>query len=109
MSIDIGKLKHTLCATHISVQSRVYYDGKEISLCKMPLDDLKPKREWEKQAPTKLFGPNLEEILNGAGFYRRREWVKLTDEEIRGIHWSKRMDDSVYARAIETKLKEKNT
>jgi hypothetical protein len=25
----------------------------------------------EKQAPTKLFGPNLEQILNAAGFYKR--------------------------------------
>ena len=34
--------------------------------------------------PTKIFGPNLEQILNAAGFYRR-EWVGLTDEEIKGI------------------------
>jgi hypothetical protein len=31
---------------------------------------------------TKIFGPSLEEILNSAGFYRKREWVGLTDEEI---------------------------
>jgi len=31
--------------------------------------------------PTKIFAPNLEQILNAAGFYRR-EWVGLTDEEI---------------------------
>jgi hypothetical protein len=31
--------------------------------------------------PTKIFGPNLEEILNAAGFYRR-EWVGLTEDEV---------------------------
>jgi hypothetical protein len=31
---------------------------------------------------SKIFGPNLEEILNHAGFYEKREWVGLTDEEI---------------------------
>jgi hypothetical protein len=32
--------------------------------------------------PTKLMGPNLEGILNAAGFVRQKEWVGLTDEEI---------------------------
>jgi len=39
----------------------------------------------------------------------QREWVGLTDKEIRDIHWSKPMDEYGYARAIEAKLKEKNT
>lgn len=39
----------------------------------------------------------------------KREWVGLTDEEIRDIHWSKPMDEYSFARAIEAKLKEKNT
>ncbi len=30
--------------------------------------------------PTKIFGPNLEQILNAAGFYKR-DWVGLTDKE----------------------------
>jgi hypothetical protein len=34
------------------------------------------------EQPTKIFGPNLEELLNGAGFYRKKESVKLTDNEI---------------------------
>jgi hypothetical protein len=29
------------------------------------------------EQPTKIFGPNLEELLNGAGFYRKKEWVGL--------------------------------
>ena len=28
--------------------------------------------------PTKIMGPNLEEVLNAAGFYKQREWVGLT-------------------------------
>jgi len=35
----------------------------------------------EKQ-PTKIFGPNLEQVLNSAGFYKRQP---LTEEEIREI------------------------
>ena len=38
-----------------------------------------------------------------------REWVELTDEEIRDVHWSKPMDEYSFARAIEAKLKEKNS
>ena len=46
------------------------------------------KREWEAavdglkaalaetQMPTKIFGPNLEEILNAAGFYKKKESKK---------------------------------
>jgi hypothetical protein len=69
------------------------------------------------EMPTKIFGPNLEQILNAAGFYRR-EWVGLTDDEIKevldlnvapwslsGVALQHVMDD---ARALEAKLKEKN-
>ena len=73
--------------------------------------DAAQKEAWENKQPTKLFGPNLEEILNGAGFYKKREWVSLTDEEV-----SEAIDDVLegggwldVARALEAKLKEKNT
>jgi|DEB19_MinimDraft_2_1074335.scaffolds.fasta_scaffold288772_2 hypothetical protein len=64
--------------------------------------------------PTKIFGPGLEELLNSAGFYRKREWVVLTDEEIdaawRSVDYT--VDYEQFridvARAIEAKLKEKN-
>jgi hypothetical protein len=39
---------------------------------------------------------------------KQREWVELTDREIIDILWSKPMDQPLYARAIEAKLKEKN-
>ena len=34
----------------------------------------------EPRIPAKIIGPNLEQILNAAGFYKR-EWVGLTNEE----------------------------
>ena len=64
--------------------------------------------------PTKIFGPNLEEILNRAGFYEKREWVGLTDEEVSEIIdreigfnscWG---PEEKFARAIEEKLRSKN-
>ena len=38
--------------------------------------------------PAKLLGPNLEEVLNAAGFYRKNEWRELTDDEIETISGS---------------------
>jgi hypothetical protein len=72
--------------------------------------DAAQKEAWADKQPTKIFGPNLEEILNGAGFYRKREWVSLTDEEV-----SDAIDDVLegggwldVARALEAKLRDKN-
>ena len=41
----------------------------------------KLEQEFVNTMPTKIFGPNLEQILNAAGFYRR-EWVGLTDADL---------------------------
>jgi uncharacterized coiled-coil protein SlyX len=66
--------------------------------------------------PTKIFGPNLEQILNAAGFYKR-EWVGLTDKNIEEVYeitnqQPLRPQDRhmvlVFAQAVEAKLKEKN-
>lgn len=73
-----------------------------------------PMMEFKR--PTKIFGPNLVGILNSAGFYRKKEWVGLTDEEIKKCIAStiKVTDhlllDAVQAVVIdvESKLKEKN-
>jgi len=35
----------------------------------------------ETQMPTKIFGPNLVGILNAAGFYRKKEWIGLTEDD----------------------------
>ena len=60
----------------------------------------------ERLLPLKIFGPNLEEILNAAGFYRKKEWVGLTDDEIEHL----RNDQPWWmVRDIEAKLREKNT
>ena len=99
MSIDIGKLKHTLCATHISVQSRVYYEGEEISLCKMPLDDLKPKREWQGLTDEEI--DDIQYSLDTAIEY------DLFDEGEYGTEIN--IHPEKFARAIEAKLKEKNS
>ena len=62
----------------------------------------------EFKTPTKVFGPNLEQVLNAAGFYRKKEWVGLTEEEKHDCYlkidvWSRCVE------AIEAKLKDKNT
>jgi hypothetical protein len=92
--------------------------------------------------PTKLLGPNLEQILNSAGFYRKREWEGLTDDfcyidgtrqagrisippkrewvgltelekaEITSLKWwdwEDTFDIDGFIKALEAKLKEKNT
>ena len=73
--------------------------------------DAAQKEAWSNQQPTKIFGPNLEEILNSAGFYKKREWASLTDEEVFDA-----IDDVLegggwldVARALEAAIKEKNT
>ena len=66
--------------------------------------------------PTKIFGPDLENILNRAGFYKKREWVSLTDEEgaeiwgdAHDIDWNRLITPKEIVKRIEAKLKEKNT
>ena len=63
------------------------------------------------EMPTKIFGPNLEQILNAAGFYRR-EWVGLTDDEVKTIINNLLEDDPTplltLADVIQERLREKN-
>ena len=63
----------------------------------------------ETQMPTKICGPNLEETLNAAGFYKKKEWVGLTDDEINLIYDRPHIYFTQYAKDIEAKLREKNT
>ena len=61
--------------------------------------------------PIKIVGPNLEQILNAAGFYRR-EWVGLTDDDHKDfVNRTKLLPilAKTLAEFIEAKLKEKNT
>ena len=61
----------------------------------------------ETQMPTKICGPNLVGMLNAAGFYRKKEWVGLTEEEKHECY----LKIDVWSRcvaAVEAKLKDKN-
>jgi hypothetical protein len=62
----------------------------------------------EFKQPTKIFGPNLEQMLNAAGFYRHKGWVGLTHDE-RYLDDSRTDEEIEYAKGIEALLKEKNT
>jgi hypothetical protein len=82
--------------------------------------------KWEVQEPYGYFQYSIElnawvqnkENTRGVAFYTappQREWVGLTDDEI-GLEWHYLHDDEgnspdewVFARAIEAKLKEKNS
>ena len=57
--------------------------------------------------PTKIFGPNLEEVLNSAGFYKKREWQGLTGDEARKFY-EKYTDREELIHAIDKFLEEKN-
>ena len=69
------------------------------------------------EMPTKIVGPNLEQILNAAGFYRRG-WVGLTDDdciEAQKNSWNEykngkelKFDGFKLCKNIEQILKEKN-
>lgn len=75
----------------------------------MNFEKLTPIMEFKQ--PTKIFGPNLEGVLNDAGFYRKKDWVKLTNDEIYKIHIESGgyvLNGWDYERAIESALREKN-
>lgn len=73
-----------------------------------------PEQEPLNTMPTKIVGPNLEQILNAAGFYRR-EWVGLTDEDInKSWEWAQKSSPygvtriETFAKSIEAQLRKKN-
>lgn len=47
-------------------------------------------------------------VLEQAGYVKKKEWVSLTDEE-RYLNCGRTEEEIEYAKAIEAKLKEKNT
>ena len=59
--------------------------------------------------PTKLVGPNLVEILNAAGFYKKKEWVGLSGKEINHIFAANVGYPERMMKEVENLLKEKNT
>ena len=72
-----------------------------------PLGQLWPL-DVQSTTPTKIFGPNLVEILNGAGFYKKKEWVGLTGTEINHIFAANAEYPERMIQAVEALLKEKN-
>ena len=63
--------------------------------------------ERQNRTPTKLMA--IPALMEAAGWVRKKEWVGLTDEEIN--KWNIVGHESLieFVRAIEAKLKEKNT
>jgi hypothetical protein len=61
------------------------------------------------EMPTKIFGPNLEEILNATGFFKKKEWVELTDDDMLMIY-AQPHEGFKYSlgRMVQALLKEKN-
>jgi hypothetical protein len=47
------------------------------------------KREQEHKIPTKIFGPNLEEILNAAGFYKPEQETYVYAKRLAEFIWEK--------------------
>jgi hypothetical protein len=64
----------------------------------------------EKQEPDDLTIAYMSGLHDGK---KKRTWVGLTDEEINSVRykrdWTAPWTDTTFARAIEAKLKEKNT
>jgi hypothetical protein len=58
-------------------------DFRMANLCGEVIEELKAELA-KPEMPTKIFGPNLEEILNAAGFYRRDEYTKQENLNVSG-------------------------
>jgi hypothetical protein len=87
----------------------------QITLEEIILDFKNKVDDSNNKYPTKLFGPNLEQVLNAAGFYKKKKWVGLTKEDADSIECWFREEiendrfsvENLIAR-IEAKLKDKN-
>jgi hypothetical protein len=68
------------------------------------------KKEWLAYLQKAIDEFDWDAAFNGEP---KREWVGLTDEEINSVRykrdWTAPWTDTTFARAIESKLKEKNT
>tara|TARA_R110000868_G_scaffold69579_1_gene204711 strand:+ start:457 stop:792 length:336 start_codon:yes stop_codon:yes gene_type:complete len=93
----------------VEQEAMVLHHDQQIKDIAAHLLELKQSLTIEFKQPTKICGPNLEEVLNAAGFYRKKEWVGLTDEDwatVKGMQLSYIDQGVAWAAA---KLKEKNT
>jgi hypothetical protein len=120
-SLIKNHLRHSLCSTPVSIQSRIYLDDEEISNLRQ-----------EKPAPKELSDEEIKEARNKKevnepnAFINKEdglvcakcfkpfteEWQYLTDDEIKGIVGSYGNGLGGYTRElfdkIEAKIKEKN-
>ena len=94
------------CEEHPDHQERIISERMIQERMQEEIDELRQALIMFQHS-TKIFGPGLEELLNSAGFYRKREWVGLSAEEIQEIHL-KEPHWGNFACAIEAKLREKN-
>ena len=111
MSISIWDYEKPLDAmmlNHDYMAALVLKHEQQIKDLAAHLLELKQSLTTEFKQPTKICGPNLEETLNAAGFYRKKEWVYLTEQDVATIkknaitmEWAILMAD--------TTAKEKNT
>ena len=93
----------------VELEARVLHHEQQIKDLAAHLLELKQSTAMmEFKQPTKICGPNLEETLNAVGFYRKKEWVYLTEQDVATIkknaitmEWAILMAD--------TTAKEKNT
>ena len=89
-------------------------DGQPDAWCNgMPAYEGPLSKEQRKPLVQDLDAPLT---LNGVPLYTappKREWVGLTDQEINSVcykrDWTAHWTDTTFARAIEAKLKERNT
>jgi len=106
MSIwDVDKPLEAMMLSHDHIAMLAVKHEKEIQELKRLVT---PMMEFNQQMPTKIFGPNLVEILNAAGFYKKKEWVGLTGAEINHIFAANVGYPERMMQAAEALLKEKN-
>jgi len=105
MSIwDCDKPLDAMMLSHDHMAILVMKHEKEIQELKRLVT---PMMEFKQQMPTKIVDPNLVGVLNAAGFYKKEEWVGLTDAE-KQMAYLKIDTWDVCVSFIEAKLKEKN-
>ena len=78
------------------------FSTKKINQYSLPLYTAPPQREWMEQERALGYREGHQAAL------KQREWKGLTDEEIVGVATLNQGSDFSFARAIESKLKEKN-
>ena len=110
----------------IELESMVLHHAQQIKDIAAHLLELKQLVTMQQQ-PTKLVGPNLVGVLNAAGFYQKKEWFGLTDEELLDAYgWKEKVEKNRFwedmnpmlekarqdmlfeLRKVESLLKEKN-